>query len=506
MLGILLVGGSAVAVGWLAGSSLERLAYDDASYLERGLYHARQIERHPPWQWPVRLPYSLSFEGPKPPWLHGWLAAIALAVGGRGRPEIWAGLATALPWGLLVGLVVWGSLRGSAGSWVAGAAGALALHALPEVVRLAPQVMVETWLTCWILAAVLLWEWWRRRPTAWGALLLGAAVSCALLVKLTALLFLAPLLLFGAGASLRRSGVVGKQVGQLLLVLLATGLVAGGWYLSWAKEAWRFGVWSARHEAWSDPRSLPSRLAGIPLEAAGMVALALLVALLLELRRQRFEPAELAALGALLLPSLLVVASSPQSASRFWAPGLGFLAVLGGRWVARASPRERVWGLVLLAAGAVLACGAIWRERSLREKFRLPELSRFLERQAATRRVPLTVCNLGNVPHWNQYRLRLAVELGSHPRNFDVLDFSVAPEEGTVRRRCELLFRLRPDEILPAQPEQVGNRQVGVWSSWDLAALGFRPLDAGARPADLWLPKEIWVRGSEDPGPAAPDS
>ncbi len=494
-----------VCFGFLAASlavaRLGGLAYDDANYLERGLYHARQIGHRPAWQWPIRLPYSLTFEGPKPPFFHGWLAATALVLGGKEHVELWVGFSVGVPWALLCLLVAWG-IRSWSVSSVGIALGAL--HGMPGLVALMPLAMVEVWLAVWVLAALLLLEWWFERPTPLRAGVFGVAVGLAFLTKLTAGMFLVPGLLAALLVGYQMRLLNGQHWATLPWSIPPALLFAGPWYANWGLRAWEFGHWSANWEAWAISRPWWVRTLELPLEVVGPL---LLVATGLLLwsgagKLSCFDKHQLSTLLFASVPALLFVSCQLNSDPRFWAAGLGWLPVVLARYWEQSrtligrtcSEAVSIAALFLVVIAAASSVSRGWREATSASRTDLRQLAQFLKGEIVPKAPNGVLCTLGGIPHWNPYGLRFALELAGLGRQLQVLELTRQPDVRAVAASCDVVFRLRAEEIPLAQPEQVANRPLLQAGEFSLAAAGFELLPEDRRPYGLFLPSEVWLR------------
>ena len=141
-----------------------------------------------------RLLHRLILERPKPPLLVGWIALGAVVIG-RSHIEMLIVYSSVVPF-LMLALVTLGLARRHYGS----AAGLIALTLLlasPRVLSFGGKVMVETFLSVWILLVLALASLLVGSPRRRTGIALGLATGLALLTKLTAVLLLAgPLLPF----------------------------------------------------------------------------------------------------------------------------------------------------------------------------------------------------------------------------------------------------------------------------------------------------------------------
>jgi hypothetical protein len=88
----------------------------------------------------------------------------------------------------------------------------------------------------------------------------------------------------------------------------------------------------------------------------------------------------------------------------------------------------------------------------------------------------------------------LGLELAGLGRNLQVVDLTQQPDPQVLTARCDVVFRLRAEEIPQAQPEQVANRALLQAGELPFAAAGFELLSQEHRPAGLFLPSEVWLR------------
>jgi hypothetical protein len=432
----------------LAGVVVRRegnLAWDDADYLRRGLHVARLAGAGggAGLSLPVAVRQTLK-ERPKPPLLVVWVAGMSLLTGRQTvLPLIVA--SSVVPFALLVAgvAVIAGRLAGRH----AVLAAVLALAASPLALSYGAKVMVETFLSLWVLATFAAAASLLARPSARAALALGTALGLAMLTKLTvALLLPVPALLFLVRYA-RRYPLDRSSARLAGCVLLPVALVAGPWYLKNAGEAVRFAVFSSRYNVAAEARddSTPALdrvhayldgLVGWPLVAVAVAAG------LTQLRRGGGAewgggPAlsafvELSAAGALSGALILLIPSYFDP--RFLLPAWPSLAVGLGGLFARAGGRSP--GKVVIVHAALVAC-------VVPAACRLAGEGRTATSWAASRLVDdlvarygvATIANAGNSPDWNVCKTGLINELRATPGDcFVIHDFSgIDPAE--VRRR-----------------------------------------------------------------------
>lgn len=211
-----------------------------------------------------------------PALFHGWVAAGALALGDRTIEPLflWS------LWGPLAALLLFTALSGRRAGGATGAAIAvLTLVAAPAVLELASRTLVDVTLAATVAATLFLLA---RRLDGGGvgaSALVGAAAGAAALTKLTAPLFLAPMVLvatFHIGRFESRAAAL-RFLGVATLVAAA---VAAPWYLRHGVEAVEFARYAASFwpcadtgSAWSRPLRLIGATASWPL-AVGLAGLA----------------------------------------------------------------------------------------------------------------------------------------------------------------------------------------------------------------------------------------
>jgi hypothetical protein len=432
----------AAAISALAVARGGLIEYDGAVYLERGLYHAEQVEARGE---PVlaRLPWSLRYESPKPPLLHGLVATLALAFGRERIPAILFGSIFLPLAALLVATAAAARTDSPRSSWLAVAA----LAAAPLILRVNLRLLAETTLAaCVTLAGLAALRMSRERPTGPTAVWLGLALGAAALAKLTGVICAAALL---AGTAVLLARRAGPRAAARLVVLAAAVavLVAGGWYFANGVEALDFGRTSAtswahedRGHVWSRaPRLLGASL-GAPLAAACFVA-----AIARARRPAREAPArELMLLaGFVAVPLGIVVVAASNFDPRFWTAPLGLVAAWIGVELASWSRRSRA--RATLAATLVAITAGIGASRLAAEpRSGAPwELPALLERRAPLERI----CNLGQGYDWNRYQLRLMAQvsrLRPRARVVDLLRETEPSRLAEVVPGCDLLFVYEP--------------------------------------------------------------
>ena len=221
------------------------LAWDDADYLRRGLSDAREATNGPASLIIPRALDRLLEERPKPPLLVGWITLCALCLG-RDNVGALVVLGSVAPF--LVLLMAVAELSRRAGGPWAGLIGVVGVVASPRALSFGGRVMVETFLSLWVLLALtlasrLLSETGRGRKLGAG---LGMVTGLALLTKATAVLLL------GGGIVWCLWRIIGSgpdrnaRLRVLALAVLVCVLIAAPWYVHNAPTAARFALFSAR--------------------------------------------------------------------------------------------------------------------------------------------------------------------------------------------------------------------------------------------------------------------
>lgn len=487
---------------WLAGRAGD-LRYDDANYLERGAFHARKMASHPTWQWPVRLPYSLSFEGPKPPLFHGWVAAAALVLGTEDIGS-WIALCALGPFALLCGVVAYGGAREG---WLAGLFSLTALLAMPRVVDSGTSVMVECLLAGLVTICALLVERELDRPTAAGAAALGAFAGLSALTKATALSFLLVPILTALVATCRRKGLrYGLRQG--LLVAGAALAVAGAWYAHWASDAIAFARFAAEFPAWADPGARWSRPLRLLAEGLGWPLVFACVLLLVPwwiFRDRRSDLSCSRAWSAICLgvavPPAFGLLLAPNFDARFWLPCLGAVAIGLGRMAGTFWSEARRWRWLLGLCTLVLPWVGV---QSVLERPPVStpwRLESWWKGKSCGPGRPLRVCALGSAPAWNVYKLRLLNELSTDRTTRDVRDLPVwSGSAPGVVESCDLVFALDPASI-PADPTHLFSNKELAQRATSLEAAGFTRCAICESELAGLLPGKVWV--ATDCGPTS---
>ena len=451
-----------------------RLGYDDATYLERGLYHANQVVAA--GELPLlRLPWSLRFEIPRPPALHGLVAVAALALG-RGNLEAILVAGTVVP---VVLLLI--ALAVSARSAVPGGdLWAIAIAAsCPLILDIGSRLFVETLLAAAVVAGVAALQ---RRLSGGGVgaeIAVGLAAGVAALTKVLAPIFVVPAMLIGLWELGRREGYA--KAARLAAVAGASAVaVAGLWYQRNFGTALEFAGNASAH--WASAYLGPAwrRPVDFLLEGPGpLVGLAFAALAIGSARPAAGAPVSLVflrrvAFFAGLLPAV-VIASRPVFEVRYWVPGLAVLAAWAG-----AELKYRCEGLerravAILPLGAVLCFG--FAIHGLAKKPRpataWSTISR-LERLASERPAPVRLCVLGNNPEWNAPKLSLFVEASNVRPRFkvsDLLNSFEGPSVAATFERCDLVFALPAEAVPPVASQQRHNHALAE-SLATLAASG----------------------------------
>lgn len=495
---LLVVAAVAVACSFaIVASRAGGLEYDDAHYLDRGLYHFHQIENRN-WRLP-RLAWSLSLERQRPPLFHGWVAAGALALGDRTIEPLflWS------LWGPLAALLLFTALSGRRAGGATGAAIAvLTLVAAPAVLELASRTLVDVTLAATVAATLFLLA---RRLDGGGvgaSALVGAAAGAAALTKLTAPLFLAPMVLvatFHIGRFESRAAAL-RFLGVATLVAAA---VAAPWYLRHGVEAVEFARYAASFwpcadtgSAWSRPLRLIGATASWPL-AVGLAGLAWFAH-----SKRRAVPQGGVPWGALALagslPAAVVVMLPPVFEPRYLFSALPPLAALAGGWASslfrRLPPVGRA--LLVVASGGLAAASLVpaARARVVPVPWRTGSV---LQRIAADPKATVRVCTIGNRPDWNVFKVRLVAERERLRPRMQVEDGLVLGCPERALAECDALLVLDPSGVPAEESQQRLNEGLAE------CVEALRPVDAGfARCAECdgelgtVAPVSVWLKSS----------
>jgi len=433
-------------LGSLVAVRQGNLAWDDADYLRDGLRLANFIRANAATRPGSALDALLDIR-PKPPLLVAWIAGGSLLSGGR-SPVPLIVFASVVPFAILLGAVAATSraLFGGRAGWFS----ASLVVASPLALSFGAKVMVETFMSLWVLLAYFFAARLLDRPARGPALGLGAALGCALMTKLTvALLLPAPALGF-AVIYARRHGTgreAARIVGWISSPLLAIALP---WYCMNGGAAVRFAAFSSRYnvvalgESGGPPRIF--RLAQMAHDLAGWPLLATLgVAALGWLLRGRgaaagvgraIAPRMFAGLTLLGLVSGAAILLVPSYFdSRFLLPIWPAVAACLGP-VLRDAIGRRVRPLALATAGLLAAsvhasAGELARERPSETFWGARAL---IDRLVADYRVKI-IDNVGNCRDWNVSKVGMVNELRDRPGDCFVLhDLSGGTPDEIVRR------------------------------------------------------------------------
>lgn len=440
----------ALALGTFVIRTDAGMEYDDAVYLERGLYHAAQVSERGNLLLP-RLAWSLGFEAPKPPLYHG-LLALATLVFGRER------IGAVLVAGALVPLLALAAALAAFARRIGGArAAALALAAylaMPAALLLGTRLLTETTLAATVVGGTF-FAWRRARGGGLvDELAVGLLGGLSLLAKLLGPLFLGPAILVATVECARIEGW--RRAVRFAAVAAGTALlVAGPWYFRNGGAALAFAHVARSQESslytgswWMRPLDFVRSSAGWPL------AIALLLLLAVRVRA--------AAGGDTLLPrmvvaaaavSALVIGAQPMFDARFWLPAAALVAVWAGVELAGVWRRARAsWRPALAAAVAALVAvnvyGLLATPRPQMPWRAVAVVGRLASE--TTSAAPPVLCTLGNNLDWNTAKLRLLAELSGvrpRPEVADVLTEGRAADVAGKLDRCDAVFALRPDQI-----------------------------------------------------------
>ena len=461
--GVLICLVPAIAMAAISTARDGELGYDGAVYLERGLIHAEQVAQRGFLALPHLL-WSLMFEAPKPPLFHGLVAATAL-LAGREHLSALIFAAAVIP-AFLLTLAVW-ELASVGGKPGAGCYGVATLFAMPLVVEMSGRLMVETTLTALVTwGAVAAIRMGRSGNRVGGWIGLGVVLGSSALTKLPGPAFAAPLLILAAVKVARRGNVRNAVRGVLLALGVAT-LLAGPWYLRNGRAAIDFGVEAANSWAHEDAGESWARPFRLLLAAFGWPLGSTLIAVgISNFRAWRNRDGATRQLAFQVISVSLVTAAAvvvPRNFEpRFWMPCLGLVAAWGGRELdSWAGSRQRRLVLVF-GLGALVAFAASQNFRATPAPAPWGLTSQ-LNQRFADRGPGALLCNLGESPAWNRYKMRLMAELSTirpRPAVLDLLHEAPTNDLEATVARCDLVFLLDPREI-PQDRSQI-RQNVGL--------------------------------------------
>ncbi len=440
-----LVIGVTLGLGWLVAAREGNLAWDDADYLRDGLRVANMIRSAGLGRPDYALDVLLDVR-PKPPWLVAWIAGGSLVTGVR-SPVALILFASVVPFAILL-IGVAATSRALFGRRAAGFATLVAV-ASPMALSFGAKVMVETFLSLWVLLAYYCAARLFDRPAKRPALALGAVLGCALLTKLTAALLL-PIPALGFLAVFCRRHGAGREAGRMLArVVGPLLLVALPWYAMNGRAAAEFARFSSRYnlvalgESGGLPRSsrpllLASELAGVPLLATLAVAGCAAVA------GRRGRAVGGGSVAARMFVGLSVVGAAsgavillypPYFDPRFLLPVWPALAVCLGPVLRDATARRSRPGALatfaLLAASLFASADRVGREERSRTFWGVPGL---IDHLVADHLVA-NIYNVGSCRDWNVSKTGLMNELRDRPGDCFVLhDLSGGTPDEIVRR------------------------------------------------------------------------
>lgn len=420
-----------------AGVVLSRdgdLSWDDSNYLQRGLYHARQVREKGNLEL-LRLAYSLRFESPKPPGFTAILAISALGSNPSLRFVLLAGTSGTLA--ILV-LSLGYCLGSRARTWKLPLALALALTS-PALFRLSLVAMVEVLLSAVVLLAAAGLMWWLDSPRPAHATAYVAGAAGALLTKTTGAV--APLaLLLSAAYSSARGLIPRSRVLAIVAQTLLAVAVASTWYwFNWL-PATRHIAAAARYQEYlgSLPASLPARAWVVFSKGLGpaLPLLTLLAPGFFEARIRTLGQ-RVMVLAVLIAGSLLVVFSLclTYAESRFVAPVAPWLATAFVMSLPdRLDRRRRVFLTAITVLGLTVSIpAALVRRPNPTPWFYAECLS-----AAGSTSAQVDVGVLGSTAGVNVYKVRLLGELSEHPERIRVRELSRLAASDLARHLSEM--------------------------------------------------------------------
>ncbi len=488
----------AIAVAALATVAVRTggIEYDDAHYLARGFFHAHQVEAR--GLAPLRLAWSLMFEAPKPPLYVGWLALGALAMGSDAPHAVllWGTLA---PWCLLLATAgIWAARRGAAAAGVY-AMGLLA--ASTPLVTGAARPLVEVSLAACVALGLWLVDERRLRSSRLLELAAGLAIGLALLVKLTAVLFLALPVLWVILAIRKREGAAAALRAAVLVGAVAA-LVAGPWYVRNGGAALQFARYAATFAPCVDTGATwtrPFRLLLGTLGWAGIGALGTVLWLGRGAgRKVASGPGVIALLSS--ITAGVVVSIPPVFEPRYFVPALGpifvWSAIRVAAWERNTSPTGRTASRLAIVVLAGLGLAGSFRAT------RAPEpwgFAGFLRQRVEGRSLPLVVCMLGSSPDWNLFRLEAVVERERlhHQVVVDSLLQSGAWNGDDARvKSCDVILALATSGVPVEASQARANTDLAIATRQILGDGRWTPCAACRGQLGTSAPVTVWQRAS----------
>jgi len=448
ILALLLMGACVALLATVVIARRGNLGWDDADYLRRGLADARLSASPNPMLLIPRALDRLLQERPKPPFLVAWIAAGAL-LAGRSNLDGLMVFASVVPFTLVMASVVLVARRLHGRG--AGLVALILLIASPGALSFGARVMVETFLSLWLLLAVWLSSLLLARPSRKLGVVLGLVAGLAALTKLTTVLFLPGILLSFLPGALASSPQRSTRVRALGWACLTCAAVAGPWYVRNLGDALEFAFFSARCNVIAGDLvafiPVSHRLACILNDLPGPILLTTLTmpGLCAAFRSRR--PTVRIPGGELLPPvferlsvSSLILAATilmipPYFDSRFLLPIWPAAAVVLSGRLAVSRPAWTPAGKAVRTAGlaASVALSALFLVNE-------PVANTYWRAQAlidslVSRYAIASLANVGNTAHWNVCKTGLINELRERPGDcFALHDLSSETPEGLKAR------------------------------------------------------------------------
>ena len=432
--------------------------WDDANYLYRGLYHANQISEIGDLLF-LRLPYSLFFESPKPPFLTGWISTWFLLFG-KENFEIVIIFSTIIPYVLLsflvyfVSSIIW--------TRTSGILSLLFFWSSPIGMKFSTLVLTEIWTSFWLLATLISLSAAIIKGKLYLYLICGFSLGLLMLSKHSFSIFL-----FGPlGVTIliwlrsRRIGPTFPFVASSA-VLVGAMITGGWWYVRNVEAALAHATYTANALLPATPRFLrPTEIAWEFLGPAGISVIILLTTIAVIRRKILLEKGSFAADERQVTFALLAISSIVVSILlflipkfyevRYVMPTLPLVSIIVGgaygilRTHITAPMRAAVFALAVVAAlfsiGHKIATGGdsqvAWKTDEL--------LDSTLQKYHIK-----SICNFGNMPDWNIYHLRFFIEMiGGRERGRTIVDFSELVDLGLAKLEngCDLVFMVNFDE------------------------------------------------------------
>jgi 4-amino-4-deoxy-L-arabinose transferase-like glycosyltransferase len=356
--------------------------------------------------------------------------------------------------------------RRSDGPW-AGLIAVIGVLASPRAFSFGGKVMVETFLSLWILLALALASRLLTEPGRKLAVGLGLVTGLALLTKTTAVFLLAGAIAWCLWRASRRDQDRVSRLRALAYAVMACVVLAAPWYVHNASRAARFALFSSRFNVVAEGRShlisIWDRLAIILADLPGWPLVTVLGTSALVVSAARWcgwdgassgfaerQPSSLQfrlMTAASLIGATAVLMVPSYFDTRFLLPLWPAVSVaLGGataRLVANLGFVPRMLAGAGLAASVLISTVGLAREPIAPTYWSATKL---IDRLVSLHGVSI-LANVGNIETWNVCKTGLINELRSNPSDCFVLhDLSAETREGLGTRlpRFDAVIVLEP--------------------------------------------------------------